>query len=201
MKNSIQISKFKLCATRRILALAPQFQIGYTLVELMVALGIMGFIAAIALYSVRSFNDAQVVVNAQKDFVSNLRAVQNKVDNGADSSNYKVLDVANNQPSYVLDSVTVTLPAGVKVYTVFGERLYVCLANPNVLATYPACYAAGPGPGQLGKCGQCTGKIFACHGLTPISSGNRIVTFTKGSFSKQVVINGSGMRVTSIDAQ
>jgi len=81
----------------------------------MVALGIMGFIAAIALYSVRSFNDAQVVVNAQKDFVSNLRAVQNKVDNGADSSNYKVLDVANNQPSYVLDSVTVTLPAGVKV--------------------------------------------------------------------------------------
>lgn len=90
---------------------------GYTLIELMVVLAIMGFIAAVAFYGLRSYNNAQQVINAQKDFVNLLRATQNKVTNGADGDNYKTVDTS-----------TLTLPINVTV----SPSVIICFNNPNL---------------------------------------------------------------------
>ena len=93
---------------------------GYTLIELMVVLEIMGFIAAVAFYGLRSYNNAQQVINAQKDFVNLLRATQNKVTNGADG----------------LSTQSVNIPAGTII--VPSSETRVCFNNSNITTT-PSC--------------------------------------------------------------
>lgn len=129
---------------------------GYTLIELMVILAIMGFIAAVAFYGLRSYDNSQQVINAQKDFVNLLRATQNKVTNGADGDNYKSVNTSS-----------LILPVNVSVSPL---SLVICFNNPNLTSS-------------------------SCTNTFPMT-----VTFTNGSTTKTVTINGSGLFITKIDA-
>lgn len=122
----------------------------------MVVLAIMGFIAAVAFYGLRSYNNAQQVINAQKDFVNLLRSTQNKVTNGADGDNFKSVDTS-----------TLVLPVGVTV----SPSLVICFNNPNITTTPP------------------------CTNTFPIT-----ITFTNGSTTKSVTIEGSGWFINRIYA-
>lgn len=125
---------------------------GHTLIELMVVLAITGFIATITFYGLRSYNNAQQVINAQKDFVNLLRATQNKVNNGADGLSTQSIDIPAEA------SVT---PSSVPS---------ICFNNPNLASS-------------------------SCINTFPIT-----VTFTNGSTTKTVTIEGSGLFISRIYA-
>lgn len=117
---------------------------GYTLVELLVAIAVMGFIAAIAFFGLRSYNNSQQVINAQKDFANLLRATQNKVVNGADGLSIRVVHV----PADIT-----TLPAGVSITS---PNVDICFNNPNLLSssctnTFPIAVTFSNSDGSITK--------------------------------------------------
>ena len=92
---------------------------GYTLIELMVVLAVICFIATIAFYGIKSYDNSQAVINEQLDFVNQLRSEQNKVINGADGLNTR----------------SVSIPAGATVNP--STVTVICFNNPNL--TSSAC--------------------------------------------------------------
>lgn len=144
---------------------------GYTLVEMMVVIAIMGFIATIGFYALKNQDKSQVVINAQRDFLNNMRSVQNKVETGADGLALRTINVPTD----------VSLPTGVSITT---PAVTLCFANRNLSSI---------------TCGGCAAGIyFACRSNVAISSGYVDVTFSNGTTFKTVRIEGDGMNIGRI---
>jgi prepilin-type N-terminal cleavage/methylation domain-containing protein len=159
---------------------------GYTLVELLVTLAIVGFLAVIAFYGLRGADAGQKLTGAQKNFLSDLRAMSNQAANGAGGSAYKTVAISSAS-QYLVGGRTVTLPTGV---TMDAAGLTICFAHPALTA-----YTAS-------QCGSClTGSFFACRAGTPVSSGTITVVFTSaGGETKRVNIEGNNMTVNRVYA-
>lgn len=142
---------------------------GYTLVEILIVMAIMSIFGVMAIYGIRSTSNSQSVTDAQRNFISDLRATQNKVINGADGVNSKnVVINSPNQYNYVVDGTTIKLPNGVYFLT---ATTTICFNNPSLTTS------------------SCTNTSF------PI-----IVSFSNGSTTKRVTIEGAGLIVNRIYA-
>lgn len=165
---------------------------GYTLIEMLVVIGIMGMVSALALYGIRAFDKNQLVVNAQRDFLTDLRSISNRVASGSDGSNFKNVTILS-ATSYTVDGVNKNLPLGIQFSSPTSFPLSFCFANPN-LKTFTD-----------GQCGACLGgSFFACRqpGAVLVSSGviTVILTNSQLTYLKSVRIEGSGMNISRIYA-
>ncbi len=103
---------------------------GYTLVEILVVVSIMSIFGVMAIYGIKNTSNSQSVTDAQRNFISDLRATQNKVINGADGVNFKnVVINSPNQYNYVVDGTTTKLPNGVYFST---PTTRICFNNPSL---------------------------------------------------------------------
>ncbi len=91
---------------------------GYTLVEILVVMAIMSIFGVMAIYGMRSTSNSQSVTDAQRNFISSLRATQNKVINGADGLSVQVFHVPAD----------ISLPTGVSV----SPTVNICFNNPSL---------------------------------------------------------------------
>lgn len=171
---------------------------GYSIVELMVVLAVIAAVGTMAFFGVRSFNSSQTISNVQKEFVTNLRTVQNRVDSGDVLSGGKVVQeitIPANGSSYTINGRTVSLQNGVTISNSTGVAVTVCFPDRNLLAydnIIPSIHA----------CASCVSGIgFICRGSSA-SSSPITVTFRSGSSTSNqtVTINGAGMRVTEINS-
>lgn len=107
---------------------------GYTLVELMVVLAILGVLSVMALYANRSFTYGQAVRNAQLKLLSDLRGTQTGVNSGALGKSVQVVSIPVNGSTYTVDSRTVTLPTGVTFLNPAAKT--ICFVNVNYTTPY-----------------------------------------------------------------
>lgn len=190
--------------------------VGFTIIELMVVLGVIALISAIALYGLSQYNSTQPLDNAQKEFVTKLRSLQNQVVNGSDgvsvksvvlppSSNCTVnscsYTVVNSYLSSTYVTTAVSLPKGVQFANLAVNPTAICLSNPNLTnfsAGQPCVTDAGL------KRGCTSGRAFVCDdGTTPsinVTSPFEVV-FSQGAAQRKVILEGSGMRINRIYAQ
>lgn len=153
---------------------------GYTLVELVVVLGIVAFMGALSMYGFASQNKDQRVIAAQREMVVNLRSIQTKVDSGVDGTNFKTATFVNGSSFYTLDGKVISLTPGVTL---------------SLAVTPVTIYFSHPSLTTLSACGAVT-AYFACSGSTSYTSGTISIGFT-GS-SRSVKIEGIGMSVNRI---
>ena len=170
----------------------------YTLIELLITVAVMAFIGSLAFFGIRDFNTSQAVSDAQRNFISDLRAAQNKAANGGSGVNFKTASFGSADPAhYTVDGNLVTLPAGVSLSIAnpaAATSVVLCFANP-----YLSAYGAS-------QCGGCApGSFFACTDATPpqigMSAASEVtVIFRRAAVSKTVVIKGNGMNISQIYA-
>lgn len=157
---------------------------GYTLVELVVVLGIVAFMGALTFYGFTNQNKDSRVISAQRELVVNLRSLQTKVDSGVDGTNFKTATFVSGSNSYTLDGKVVNLTPGVTL---------------SFATTPVTIYFSHPSLGSLAACGAST-AYFACSGppsaLVPYTSGTITLGFV-GS-TRTVKIEGIGMSVNRI---
>lgn len=162
---------------------------GYTLIEILVVLAIIGVLAVVVFTGISGYNKNQYLSNAQREFLTALRGTQNRVLNGANTVNYEVVTVNTN--SYQIgNNSPVSLPPGITVASTVPTCLY--FANP-LLTTNAA--------NSCGTANCAAGAYFGCVNGVLTSSGSLSVTFTNDSTSKTVVIEGSGMTINRVYAQ
>lgn len=148
--------------------------LGFSLVELVISLAVVAAVAAMAFFGLRSSDSARQVSDSQKNLISLLRSTQSQVVNGVSGVNFKTVNLS-----------TLILPLGVAVSP---TSLLICFAHP-AYTTF-----------LTNECGSCTaGQFFACNGTTKVTAPIT-VTFTKGSISKQVIIDGAGIVINRIYA-
>lgn len=185
--------------------------LGYTIIEFLVVLGVIGFIAVMSFYALSSFDSSEKVRAASKKFVSDLRTLQNQAINGVRGANFWKVSLktgtSTSNTSYSIYregtlEANINLPQGVYYTHSFitpGTNQHICFANPNLTIF---------GDGQCGGCSA--GTFFACNttinppcNYCPVSSGTTTVTFrsTSGGAQKTVVIEGSNMAITRIYEQ
>ncbi len=204
-----------------------QTSFGYTLVELMVTLTIVGIMAMIAFIGVGSYRQGDFLVNAQQEFISNLRALQNKVDNGADSESVKSLDLplsGTTATSYKVQITAgnrriVTLPSGVYLsayYTPsfpsnlpYAGPLSFCFSNRYLTNFDNVNNQCGPNVPPPSPCTDPTLPLgYVCDqssGLpTAINPVTLVVQFkllNNAAMSREVVVEGTGGRINRIYAR
>lgn len=179
---------------------------GFTLIELMVVLGVTTIVAMMAFFGIKSLGNSQSVTNAQLELISNLRSLQTQVYNGASGLNDQYILLQNNQSSYsVYDGSntllrTVSLPAKVQLPAGYWPLLAVCIPNPN-LSNYTNAV------GGNSNCYHCgSGSYFACNtddltNFTKIGSSGLTtvqISLISGSITKYVNIEGNGMTINRI---
>lgn len=167
------------------------FRRGYTILELVVVLAVIGVIATIAFFGFGSFNKTQFVIDAQSQFLGNLRAAQNQVRNGASGSSVRAVRIINATSYSLPDGTVITLPNGVTLSPASSSS--ICFTNSNL-----AQFAASPN-----NCGTCTSGStgFVCNSSSALSAADFTVTFTNGSSSRSVIVRGTGMNITRIDTK
>lgn len=175
-----QISNLKLKISR-----------GYTLIELLIILVISGVIGVLSFFGIRSFNNYDAVVNAQKQFLTSARLLQNQVNNGALGLSVQTISLPGSGSTYTVGSGSpVNLSSkGITITNSLAQAIKICFAHPAI-TSYSATYL----------CGTCTsGAGYVCDSNSTIQNPARVtVTFTLGSIQKMVQIEGSGMTVTRI---
>lgn len=164
---------------------------------MVIVIAIIGVISILAFYGFNNYGRAQAVANAQQEFISNLRSVQNSVNNGADGVSVKWVDVSQGGSSYVINdthnhqTVVVLNNVTINKSTTIDD---ICFNN-KYLSTYDA----------NNYCGNYLGPSPAVgvYNSSAISTANFPITFTFtwGSYSKNVVIEASGYQITRIYAQ
>lgn len=177
---------------------------GYSLVELVVVLGVLGLVTIMAFWGMKSFNNSQLVPNAQKELLSTMRSLQTQAYNGARGLNNQYIRFQDNQNTYsVWDNSdvlirTVTLPAKISLQSVPAQtgwtRLDICFSNPNL--------SSFTGSGTY-KCSGCTtaGSYYACRqtlGIYYPVSTPVTIRLTDGTSNKDIKIDGSGTMINRI---
>lgn len=148
---------------------------GYTLVEMLVVIAIMSFIAVLSLYGMKSQDKTHFLNSAQKDFLNTLRSTQNKVNTGANGLAVRTVRVPTD----------IILPTGVSITSPSAD---ICFVNSNI-STYTTII----------KCGLCiSGSGYICTGSTASSPTFFDVIFFNGVMSKTVRIEGTGMTIGRI---
>lgn len=194
---------------------------GYTIVELMIVIGIMAVISTVAFYGLKSNNDRQAVVNAQLEFVSNLRSIVNGVNAGNNNgmhnkilwintsaglnTSYKLYDNNGTPPQNILE--TFPLPSNIilKLQNITQPQMYICIPNPSITTYNNVPGNTNPLDSYCPKCGA--GTYFACltNGLSvnnQITNSTVTVRFqssTNPLIYKDVDIEGVGMTITRIN--
>lgn len=195
-------------------------QRGYTLIELMMVMTIMGVVGAIAYYAISSTSDRQAVTNAQLEFITNLRSIINSANNGTAGLNNRYIwidtlsaedryDIRANDASLIQ---TIYLPVGVRMSVVDGQAYAaICAANPNM----------GPYTNTIGSsyCPPCTNtegyRYFICESTAPDTTGQTYYFGNNGQTTvtvrftskknpttvyKDVLIEGNGMIISRVTA-
>ncbi len=192
---------------------------GFTLIELLVTLSVIAVIATIAFYGLSGAKDPQPVINAQLEFITNFRSLQNSVYQGADGQNYKYLYLdkgGSNNTKYSIygnDGVqigqTVNLPSGVKLNFSGLPKLAICVVNPN-MTLYDGPVGSSTSPCWNVSCGA--GPYFACQSDTGLPGGtfspvgsagpaSITVDFTRGLVKRSITIEGSRMIINRVYTQ
>ncbi|MEK7565694.1 MAG: prepilin-type N-terminal cleavage/methylation domain-containing protein [Patescibacteria group bacterium] len=103
---------------------------GYTLIELVVVIAIIGVVAVMGFYGLRPGTEAEKLTAAHKELINNLRTAQNNALAGSNNgANVMVVFNANN---YVIRGVTYNLPSGI---TLSSTKSSICFANPNTVSS------------------------------------------------------------------
>lgn len=192
----------------------PNF--GYTLVEMMIVLGIVAFLSTMALFANRSFAHGQAVKKEQQKFLAELRSVQAGVNSGVDGVPFGVVRVKSNNGRFVYeigskfetDEYTewkaTEMPEEISIdlgNSPVGAPVYICFANQNFLATHPEGFSNDLRCGNR-DCYEGGGDYFACADGERVgvggASGELTFTFkhTQSDYSPSVVIAGKGIDVT-----
>ena len=176
----------------------------YTLIETLIVVAIMAVLAVIAAYGLKNQDQSQVVINAQRDFVTNLRSVQNNVRNGVDGQAVMSVILTQNSSSYTIVSATsplktktILLPTGVTVGFAGSATQAVCFANVN-LSAYTSAAKCASAPDGTTACVSGTG--YLCTSTTASSPTNLTVNFTNNTVTKTVSIEGAGMNIVRVYA-
>lgn len=159
-------------------------------------MAVIGAVAGVAFFGSRSFNNTTAVSNASKEFVTNLRAVQNRVDNGQVLESGKVVQevtIPANGSAYNVNGTVINLPSGVTLTNSTNVPLTICFPNRN-LDAYDSVH-------QCANCNVDDSVGFICKNPGVISTSTVSVTFSSNvsTVGQTVTINGSGMRVTEIN--
>lgn len=199
------------------------FKLGYTLMELVVVLSIISLLAAIVFFGLSNYNNTDTVNNAAFDFLSALRAQQNKVVNGADGDSVKWVTMPPTGSTYYVSSVgdaatRIDLPAGV-VYTLVStpDITSVCFSNPNLDAfscgnhcgsslancggngTQDGVSSGLPCYGGSGGSGYICDRSSGGNASSPMSF--RVRFSNAAGYSKDIVVEGVGLIVNRIYVQ
>ncbi len=197
-------------------------QAGFTLFEMMVVLAIMAFVAGIAFFGLKSFNQAQPVINAENEFLVNVRALSTEMSNGAGGAAgvavRSLVIPADGGNSYTIfnslipaQSVNIVTLSGVTISSNYGQAgqnvlpVGICFANPALTAYSPTQPCAGDLTGsQNGSC-YSGSNGFLCQNQQGagalVSSGTYSVTFSGGGTSKTVYFEGNGMTISRVYGQ
>ncbi len=194
---------------------------GFTFIELLIVMAVMAVIATISLVGLRNNDDNQLVKQAQLDFISNFRSLQNNVFQGGDGINYKyimlsfpnpanVYRIYNNAGVQVGDNIQT--PSGVRFkvpnpaggnYLVGG--LAVCVSNPNMtsydnisLATKPCAPSTWGNACDVGSYFACLSDGSAYNPFGKNGAGSAQVQFYKGTAYRCANIEGNGMLINRI---
>lgn len=181
---------------------------GYTLVEVVIVLGIIAFMGAMTIYGFSNQNNDQRVVAAQREIIVNLRSIQTKVNSGVDGKNVQTVRFDNGNGFYCINDLVTGCPTGTKINLTAGVTLSV---GPTPVVIYFSHQAY---TGHLAnQCGSNVDKatFFACSGIgaaankcdgtvtcttVPAISTTAKIGFT-GS-TRTVTVEGVGMRINRI---
>lgn len=192
---------------------------GFTIIELMVVLGVISIVMVTAFYGLSQYNNTQPLDNAQKELITTMRSVQNQVNNGVDGVSVKsiIFNPGNCSAtscfvriitSYLagINSTVVYLPRGVQ-FSVASHRA-ICFSNPNLTAFTASqkCVYITSGESCNGSVAGDTGNSvgYVCIAGTPsqaIAPASYTITLTQGSKQRNVILEGTGMRINRIYAQ
>ena len=162
---------------------------------MLVVIAVMVFIATIGFYALKNQDKSQLVINVQRDFLNNMRSVQNNVRNGVGGQSVRFVILTNGSSNYSLSGQTITLPFSVtyslkEAGVTYNGIKTVCMANPN-LSAYTAVVS----------CSTCiSGSGYICTGTVASSPLNLDVIFTNGITTKTVRVEGIGMNIGRIYA-
>ena len=176
---------------------------GYTMIELMVVIAIMGVIGLLSIYGLRSSDDSQIVTSAAKELAGNLRSLQNKAINGSKGSNCFVMQFAGsgsmtyNMVSTV-DSFSQTIPNGV---------LMTAYDNVGIPLSPAWVYFLHPSAGFANCTGQTANACGVAACTAPGSPPSTYIvgplrfTLSKGGISKSVIVEFTLTQVGRIYVQ
>lgn len=173
---------------------------GYTMIELMVVIGVMAVIGLLSIYALNSSNDSQTVDSFAKQIATDMRSLQNKAMNGAAGSNCYVMEfLGDGVVNYALGSkattTNISIPKGVTLDVSDGggaypNQAFVYFLHPS--ATYTDCTGS-----SANACGG-----VACNGNVNYQLANPIrFIITKGSARKFVFVEFSGTQVGRVYVQ
>jgi prepilin-type N-terminal cleavage/methylation domain-containing protein len=190
-------------------------QSGFTLMELLVVISIMGLVASIFIVNFAAQRGPRNLRIAQNELVTNIRKIQSytlasRTSPGGKGVKYYYLQLRTDSPnnaSYPIKSIdsdysvesieTINLPSGIVVQLSTGSPQGLQLAQPvGATATYPTCtqIAFGAPFGKVYLDSSCSMPTLATDVSSLVALANSQLTITlldtATNTTKTIVVNG-----------